>query len=230
MGWVESGWVIPYDTGCCVNVRLKADTSQLKILHENQQLNSGKTEKPNSKKRVSSDVSVNSPGNPWSQSWRSKGKLRCMLFHTKAVKDEVQWAFLLFSKVREFNFFKFIKSGIAIYAGPQAARLNTCYFHMSMDVGSNEAAYSSRFVPVESFQTQFGIFARSVVLSFSSQLLHVRIGEDADDAQPQTICHTLFRIHGPSSQNVRSLCHWPDSLQLTKKVAHARLPSVWFRS
>ena len=50
MGWVGSGWVIPYDTGCCVNVRLKADTSQLKIPHENQQLNSGKTEKPNSKK------------------------------------------------------------------------------------------------------------------------------------------------------------------------------------
>ena len=113
-----------------------------------------------------SEVLVNSPGNPWSQSWRSNGKLRCMLFHTKAVKGEVQWAFLLFSKVREFNFFKFIKSGIAIYAGPQAARLNTCYFHMSMDVGSNEAAYSSRFVPVESFQTQFGIFARSVVLSY----------------------------------------------------------------
>jgi len=148
-----------------------------------------------------------------------------MLFHTKAVKGEVQWAFLQFSKVREFNFFKFIKSGIAIYAGPQAARLNTCYFHMSMDVGSNEAAYSSRFVPV---------VIPDAIRHFRpiscAKLLLVRIGGDAADAQPQTICHTLFRIHGPSSQNVRSLCHWPDSLQLTKKVAHARLPSVWFRS
>jgi len=28
------------------------------------------------KKRVCSEVSVNTPGNPWSQSWRKKGRLR----------------------------------------------------------------------------------------------------------------------------------------------------------
>jgi len=28
------------------------------------------------KKRVCSEVSVNTPGNPWSQSWRKKGRLQ----------------------------------------------------------------------------------------------------------------------------------------------------------
>ena len=42
----------------------------------NQQLKSGKTEKLESKKRVCSEVSVNSPGKPWSQSQRRKGRLR----------------------------------------------------------------------------------------------------------------------------------------------------------
>ena len=37
-----------------------------------QQPKGGKTEKVKSKKRVCSEVSVNSPGNPWSQSQRKK--------------------------------------------------------------------------------------------------------------------------------------------------------------
>ena len=43
----------------------------------NRRLKSGKTEKLKSKKRVYSEgVPVNSPGNPWSQSRRRKGRLR----------------------------------------------------------------------------------------------------------------------------------------------------------
>jgi len=58
------------------NGRSRADISQLNLsTSRNQQLKSGKTEKL-SKKRICSEVSVNSPGNPWSQSWRRKGRLR----------------------------------------------------------------------------------------------------------------------------------------------------------
>jgi len=35
----------------------------------------GKQKKLKSKKRICPEVSVNSPGNPWSQSWRRKGRL-----------------------------------------------------------------------------------------------------------------------------------------------------------
>ena len=43
-------------------------TSLLTEQTRNQQLKSGKTEKLKSKKRICSEVSVNSLGNPWSQS------------------------------------------------------------------------------------------------------------------------------------------------------------------
>jgi len=36
-----------------------------------------------SKKRICSEVSVNSPGNQWSQSWRRKGRLRWERFAEK---------------------------------------------------------------------------------------------------------------------------------------------------
>jgi len=41
-----------------------------------------KTEKV-TKKRICSEVLVNSPGNPWSQSGRRKGRLRCEGFAEK---------------------------------------------------------------------------------------------------------------------------------------------------
>ena len=48
---------------CYFNVRSKADTSQLNLsTARNQQLKGGKTEKVKSKKRVCSEVRVNSPG------------------------------------------------------------------------------------------------------------------------------------------------------------------------
>jgi len=49
----------------------------LTCTHKLQQLKSGKSGKLKSKKkRVCSEVSVNSPGNRWSQSWRRKGRLQ----------------------------------------------------------------------------------------------------------------------------------------------------------
>jgi len=50
--------------------------SQLNVPHgiNNQKVENGKTKK--SKKRICSEVSVNSPGNQWSQSRRRKGRLR----------------------------------------------------------------------------------------------------------------------------------------------------------
>jgi len=50
----------------------KANIGQLNLLHGNQQLKVEKTEKVESKKRVCSEVLVNSPGNPWSQSEEEK--------------------------------------------------------------------------------------------------------------------------------------------------------------
>ena len=64
-----------YDTRCYFNVRSKADTSQLNLPHGNQQLKSGKQKNYKIKKQICSEVSVNSPGNPCSQSWRRKEKL-----------------------------------------------------------------------------------------------------------------------------------------------------------
>ena len=58
-------------------VHSKADISQL-IYCTEPTSNKWKTEKGKSiKKRMCSEVLVNSPGNPWSQSWRRKGRLRC---------------------------------------------------------------------------------------------------------------------------------------------------------
>ena len=53
-------------------MRSKADMSQLNLL----QGTSGKQKKLKIKKRICSEVSVNSLENPWSQSWRRKGRLR----------------------------------------------------------------------------------------------------------------------------------------------------------
>jgi len=61
-----------YDTRSYFNVRSKADTSQLNLPHGNDKLKSGIEKKLKSKKRICSEVSVNSPGNPWSQSLGGK--------------------------------------------------------------------------------------------------------------------------------------------------------------
>jgi len=55
-------------------MRSKADMSQLNLL----QGTSGKQKKTkkNLKKRICAEVSVNSLGNPWSRSWRRKGRLQ----------------------------------------------------------------------------------------------------------------------------------------------------------
>ena len=57
-----------YDRRRYFNVRPKADMSQLNILSTESTTKMWKTEKPKSKKRTCSEVSVNSPGNPLSQS------------------------------------------------------------------------------------------------------------------------------------------------------------------
>jgi len=51
-----------YDTRCYFNVRSKADMSQLNLPHGNRQRKSGKQKKLKSKKRICSEVSVNSLG------------------------------------------------------------------------------------------------------------------------------------------------------------------------
>jgi len=57
-----------YDTRCYFNVRSKVDMSQLNLPHgTNNITKKWKTEKVKSKKRISSEVIVNSPGNPCSQ-------------------------------------------------------------------------------------------------------------------------------------------------------------------
>ena len=61
---------IGYDTRCYFNVYSKADMSQLNLPHRIK-LESGVKEKRKSKERICSEVSVNSPGNPWSQSWKA---------------------------------------------------------------------------------------------------------------------------------------------------------------
>jgi len=59
-------------------VRSKADVSQLNLPHATNNKNVENRKKPRSKKRICSEVglSVNSPGNPGSQSWKRKGRLR----------------------------------------------------------------------------------------------------------------------------------------------------------
>ena len=59
---------VRYDTRCYFNVQSKADMSHLNLPHRTNNKKSGKTEKLKSKRRVCSAVSVNSPGNPCSQS------------------------------------------------------------------------------------------------------------------------------------------------------------------
>ena len=66
--------VIRYDMRCCFNVCSNADINQLNLLHGTKNL---KVEKKKNQK-VKMDmlrISVNSPGNPGSQSWRKKGRL-----------------------------------------------------------------------------------------------------------------------------------------------------------
>jgi len=58
-----------YDTRSYVNVRSKADVSQLNLPQGTKKIKKWKREKLKSKKKqISSEVSVNSPGNPWRQS------------------------------------------------------------------------------------------------------------------------------------------------------------------
>ena len=66
---------IRYDTICYFNVRCEAYMSRLNLPHGTNN-EKWKTEKLDSKKRICSEVSVNSPGNPCSQSWRIKDRLR----------------------------------------------------------------------------------------------------------------------------------------------------------
>ena len=57
---------------------------QFNLPHGKRQLKKWKKEKKvKSKKRVCSEVSVDSPGNAWSQSWRRKGKRRWERFAEK---------------------------------------------------------------------------------------------------------------------------------------------------
>jgi len=54
-------------------VHSKDDISQLNLPHE-PTTKKWKTGKLKSEKRLCLEVSVNSPGNPWSQPWRRKGR------------------------------------------------------------------------------------------------------------------------------------------------------------
>jgi len=58
------------------------DMSQLNLLHGT---NNYKVENRKTKKTICSDVSVNSSGNPWSQSGRRKGRLQWKGFAEKKV-------------------------------------------------------------------------------------------------------------------------------------------------
>jgi len=64
---------IRYDTRCYFNVCSKANMSQLNLPHTEPQTKKCKTEKLKSKNRICWEVTVNSLGNPCSESWR-KGK------------------------------------------------------------------------------------------------------------------------------------------------------------
>ena len=67
---------IRYDTRCCFNVQSKADICQINLPHGADNQKAENTEKLKSKKRMCPEVSANSLGNPLSQSWRRKGRLR----------------------------------------------------------------------------------------------------------------------------------------------------------
>ena len=71
---------IRYDTRCYFDVRSKADMSQIILQHGTTTVETRKTAKW---KRICSEVSVNSPGNPWSQSGKRKRRLRWKRFAEK---------------------------------------------------------------------------------------------------------------------------------------------------
>ena len=62
-----------YDMRCYFNVRAQKLTS---VYRTEPTTKKWRKEELKSKDRICSEVSVNSPENPWSQSWRKKGRLR----------------------------------------------------------------------------------------------------------------------------------------------------------
>jgi len=80
-----------YHTGRYFNVRLKADTEP--------KTKKWKRKKLKSKKRISSEVSVNSSENPWSQPWRREGRLWWNVIgvsstsHAVSLKIKSAWCF-----------------------------------------------------------------------------------------------------------------------------------------
>ena len=54
---------------------MRSETDISKINLQAETTNSGEQEEQREKKRICSEVSVNSPGNPWSQSRRRNGNL-----------------------------------------------------------------------------------------------------------------------------------------------------------
>ena len=71
---------ILYEKRCYSDVPSKAYTSQINLQHGTITVENRKTKKY---KRICSEVSVSSPGNPWSQSGRRKGRLRLEGFAEK---------------------------------------------------------------------------------------------------------------------------------------------------
>ena len=67
---------IRYDTRCYFNVRSKADISQLNLPHgtDNEKNVKNRNKNYKVKTRICSEVTVNSLGNPYSESWRRKRK------------------------------------------------------------------------------------------------------------------------------------------------------------
>ena len=77
MGWIGSGHTKWTHGQLCFNVRSKDEIRQLNLPHGTKFKTKWKRDKLESQeKRICSEVSINSPGNPWSQSWRRKGRLR----------------------------------------------------------------------------------------------------------------------------------------------------------
>jgi len=72
-----------YNTRCYFNVCSKANMSQLNLPRGNRLLKSGIQENKNEKKRICSEISVNSLGKQSSQSGRIKGRLRWERFAEK---------------------------------------------------------------------------------------------------------------------------------------------------
>jgi len=75
-------------TRCYFNVRSKSDMSWLNLPHGTNNEKSGKQKKKlRSKKRICSEMSVNSPTNPWSRSCRTEGRLRWEGFAEKEKRN-----------------------------------------------------------------------------------------------------------------------------------------------